>query len=127
MRFRAVDLISVQRFGKFGRIAALACVILQLVLPGAFTVADGWFASAGSVQADAVHVEDFGHKGDPRIHHEDQCVVCQFAAHNIATAAKPPNWIGSLNDGRTKLVVARLERVISIRSTGVLARAPPIV
>lgn len=113
--------------GMHRAVAFALALVFQLLLPPALTVADGWMANAERAGVGAVHVEDLGHKGCPRVHQEDKCVICQFAAQNLATPTAPTRWSGQVNGQQTGIVISRLQHVAGRFTSQALARAPPVV
>ncbi|MFI5238686.1 MAG: hypothetical protein ACHQQP_02660 [Gemmatimonadales bacterium] len=108
------------------RLWIIAFAVVQLVLPGALTVADGWTALNAGPDVVTSHVEEYGHKGCTRVHQEDTCAICQFLAHAVATPARCAAGIAVANERVTDKSRESLERFSVERHSPSLPRAPPL-
>lgn len=72
----------------WSRRAVLAMATLQLGLPGAASIADGFFA-AESAAAPATHVEEHSSSHCRRVHTED-CVLCRIIGGTATTPNRAP-------------------------------------
>jgi hypothetical protein len=60
---------------------------MQLVLPAALTVADGYLELRAPENAVFAHIEAHGTPRCPRVHQEDNCAICHFLSR--AGGVKP--------------------------------------
>jgi hypothetical protein len=87
---------------------------MQLILPAALTVADGYLEVRAPEYAAFAHVEAHGTPRCPRVHQEDNCAINQFLARANSTKPEAP---------QTPRVVETIPSFVSAEVRVVAARA----
>lgn len=98
---------------------------IQLVLPVALTVADGYLEVLAPESAVVSHIEAHGTPHCPRVHQEDTCAICHFLSR--AGGVKPEGPPAPRVIERIPSFVSSEVRVATTRAIldPTLPRAPP--
>jgi hypothetical protein len=87
---RITELLNLQAsdgMSRAKRVSVLLVAAMQLVLPPALTVADGFIEAAAPESAVVSHIEAHGGPKCARVHNEETCAICHFLSR--ANANKP--------------------------------------
>ena len=98
---------------------------MQLVLPAALTVADGYLELRAPESAVFSHIESHGTPRCPRVHQEDNCAICHFLSRAGAVKSEgppPPSVVDRISCSVSSEVRVAVRRAILDPT---LPRAPP--
>jgi hypothetical protein len=117
---------TVREISRARRLAFVLVAAMQLVLPPALTVADGYLEAAAPEGAAYAHIESHGSSKCPRVHQEDGCAINHFLSR--AGTIKPSGAVSPQILARISAFLPEVFAAPALASalTPSLPRAPPI-
>jgi hypothetical protein len=126
---RITELLNLQATGGMSRakrVSVLLVAAMQLVVPPALTVADGFIEASAPESAIVSHIESHGSPKCARVHNEETCAIGHFLSRANATKPNAGQYpIAASRANSAPVAISGFVPLAASRNV-TLPRAPPI-